>query len=123
MSKAKPAAVQPASRSLASQKSRKLALQMAERPSVKAALGSKTIKKPSLNQRLGKGIDSSRIGLRKRFTQARKGPAMPQRPVSAQRGGFKPKGQPFKNQVAISRVGPRGGIGLKNRIKCKRTFF
>jgi len=123
MSKSKPAAApaQQASRGQATAKSRKLALQMADRPSVKAALGGKGVKRPGLNQRLGKGIDSSRIGLAKRLTLARKGPAMQQRPVSAQRGGFKPKGQPSNKPVAISRVGPRGGIGLKNRIKFLKT--
>lgn len=120
MNKAKASNVQQ-NQGLASARSRKLALQMAERPSVKAALGNKGVKKPSLNQRLGKGIDSSRIGLAKRLTQTRKGPALKQRPVLTQRGGFKPKNQQAKNSAIISRVGPRGGIGLKNRIKFLKT--
>lgn len=126
MAKAKPVSSEPRPGSAqsrafreASLKNRKLALQMGERPSVQAALKLKNaIKKPSLNQRLGNArIDSSRLGNR-RGPPTIQGPPQRQKPSFAQQRVGNNIANERVNNKAISRV-PRGGIGLKNRIKCK----
>ncbi len=79
------------------------------------------LEKVSLNQRLGTGnrIASSRPGSAvKKPLQARLGPPARNVPVQARLSNVKTT-IPAKGKVA--RVGPKGGIGLKNRIKCK--FF
>lgn len=120
LSKTKPVETRAPPVRVASIKNRNLALQMATRPSVKAALNPKaSVKKPSLNQRLGRinqGLDSSRLRGIKKGPPKTQGPPQRQKPIlSKQRLGNQQK--PTRKQVAISRVGPRGGIGLKNRIK------
>lgn len=120
LSKMKPVETKAPPVRVASTKNRNLALQMAARPSVKNALNPKiSAKKPSLNQRLGRinqGLDSSRLKGVNKAPPKTQGPPQRQKPVLAQqRLGNQQRGN--KKQVAISRVGPRGGIGLKNRIK------
>jgi len=107
---------------VASAKNRSLALKMAARPSVQAALNPRAPKKASLNQRLGTGnrINSSRIGIGRKGVPTRQGPPQRARPQGKQANRVQ-GGNHFGNKVAINRVGPRGGIGLKNRIKFLKT--
>lgn len=93
---------------------------MSQRPSVKAALNPRKPPPPkrvSLNQRLGTGnrISSARPGVpNKRPLQTRLGPPARKVPVQARLSVVK-TAMPAKGKVA--RVGPKGGIGLKNRAK------
>jgi hypothetical protein len=104
---------------VASAKNRNLALQMAARPSVKSALNPRQApNKRSLNQRLGNGnrIDSARIDIGRKGIPTRQGPLKAKAPIGKQPNRIQ-NGNRFGNKVAISRVGPKGGMGLKNRIK------
>jgi len=102
---------------VASSKNRALALQMAERPTVQAALKLKAAnKKLSLNQRLGGArFDSARIG--KATPVQRQGPPQRPNPAIVQKHLENQRPNRMANKMAIQRVGPKGGIGLKNRIK------
>lgn len=107
----------------ASAKNRNLAMSMANKPSVQAALSGRApaarpVKRPSLNQRLGTGnrIDSSRLGIGRKGAPKQQGPPQRKLPLQ-QRLSAKQGAGVSKGKVAISRVGPRGGIGLKNRVK------
>jgi len=97
-------------------------MQMAERPSVQAALKLKAAnKKLSLNQRLGGArFDSARIG--KTAPVQRQGPPQRPKPALVQQRFENQRPNRIGNKVAIQRIGPKGGIGLKNRIKCKHIF-
>lgn len=120
LAKLRPVDNKPVQVRAASEKNRKLAEQMAARPSVKAALNPRKPPPPkrvSLNQRLGTGnrISSARPGVpNKRPLQTRLGPPARKVPVQARLSVVKPA-MPAKGKVA--RVGPKGGIGLKNRVK------
>ena len=84
--------------------------------------------KKTLKQRLGNGIDASRLSIGNKNNTVKQGFQQNQRvrpaflnnrtnttPAPANR--FKaPNGN--NNKTQINRVGPRGGMGLKNRIKC-----
>ncbi len=124
MASAKPAAPVNEARSsqsvqVASAKNRNLAMQLSERPSVQAALKLKAAKKKlTLNQRLGgQRFDSARIS--KATLVQKQGPPQRPKPVLAQQRLENQKVARIGNKVAIQRVGPKGGIGLKNRIKCE----
>lgn len=115
LAKVKPIDNKPVKIHAASAKNRNLALKMAERPSVKAALNPKTRVKASLNQRLGVGnrVNSSRINSAKKPAHMRLGPSPRKVPVQSRLSNLKQA--PAKSKVA--RVGPKGGMGLKNRVK------